>query len=203
MAREVITLSRFFDLEGNKRSFITEDIIDQKEGSLAEFIQNTNTKLRDMGKNISEKSAIVIANDISERDTLGKKAGMIVWVKDATADSTVKSGGAAYISVEREGKIAWDKMTESESMDVTLAWEAIIGKPTSAVSEIDDAVTKRHSHANKTLLDSITTQDGYLSFDNVTLNGCTGIDQRSEISQVGNFKSKMRIVVEQIEIESE
>ena len=202
-SKEVIALSRFFDLAGNKRNFVAEDIIDQQEGNLAEFMQKTNTQLRDMQKNIAEKSTIVIAENINERNTLGTKAGMIVWVKDATADSTVKTGGAAYISVSRGGKIEWDKMAESESMDITLAWDSIVGKPTSATSEIDDAVTKRHSHSNSAILKDITTQNGYLSFGSQVLNGYTGIDQRSEFAQAGNFKSKIRVSVESLVVESE
>jgi len=39
-------------------------------------------------------------------------------------------------------------------IDVT--WAALDGKPSSSVADIDDAVTKKHAHSNKTLLDSYT-----------------------------------------------
>jgi hypothetical protein len=51
-------------------------------------------------------------------------------------------------------------------MDVTLQWSNIVGRPTSAVADIDDAVTKRHTHANKVQLDKIGEDvNGDLTYD--------------------------------------
>jgi hypothetical protein len=48
-----------------------------------------------------------------------------------------------------------------------LNWSGLQGKPNSAVADIDDAVTKKHSHPNKTQLDLI----GQDAQGNFTYNG--------------------------------
>jgi hypothetical protein len=50
---------------------------------------------------------------------------------------------------------------------VQLQWSDILGKPTSSVADIDDAVTKRHTHSNKTQLDLISENgtSGNLEYD--------------------------------------
>ena len=72
---------------------------------------------------------------------------------DASADATVTSGAATYIY--NSSTSAWLKIAEHESMDVTIDWTDIQNRPASSVADIDDAVTKRHTHANKTELDKI------------------------------------------------
>ena len=52
-------------------------------------------------------------------------------------------------------------------MDINFSWANLSGKPTSSVADIDDAVSKRHAHANKTQLDKID-QD---ASGNLTYNG--------------------------------
>lgn len=49
-------------------------------------------------------------------------------------------------------------------MDLILSWNNINGRPTSAVADIDDAVTKRHTHANKALLDKVGEDENTLYF---------------------------------------
>ena len=81
------------------------------------------------------------------------------YVVDATGDSTVTAGGATYLYYPNPTLPTlphWMKVSESESLDVVLEWANIQNKPTSAVADIDDAVAKRHSHANKTQLDKIS-----------------------------------------------
>lgn len=106
-----------------------------------------------------------VVADIAERDALTPTADKIVLVLDASADSTVSSGAATY--AYRLSDTSWTKISEAESMDVTLDWASITGKPTSSVANIDDAVTKRHTHANKTELDKVG-EDGS---GNLTYNG--------------------------------
>lgn len=45
-------------------------------------------------------------------------------------------------------------------------WDNITGKPTSTIADIDDAVTKKHSHTNKTELDKVTDGDHDVRTDN-------------------------------------
>jgi hypothetical protein len=102
---------------------------------------------------ISDLGAIEVVADIAARDALSPTANIQVLVLDASADATVASGAATYIY--NAGTSAWIKIAEHESMDVALNWSDIVGRPSSTVEEIDDAVTKRHTHANKTELDKV------------------------------------------------
>lgn len=102
---------------------------------------------------LSTSSAIEIVDDIAARDALVLTQNTTVMVLDASADGTVAAGAATY--AYRHSNTSFTKISEAESMDVTLTWANITGSPTSAVADIDDAVTKRHTHANKTELDKI------------------------------------------------
>lgn len=98
-------------------------------------------------------NSIEVVNTIADRNALNPTTNKQVLVIDASADSTVESGSATYIY--RVSTSSWVKISESESMDVVLNWANIVGKPTSSVVNIDDAVTKRHEHSNKTQLDKV------------------------------------------------
>lgn len=110
-------------------------------------------------------SPIDIVADIAARNVLTAAATMnrMILVTDASADPTVTSGAALY--VWNEGASSITKIAEYENLDVTLTWASIQGRPTSSVSEIDDAVTKRHTHANKASLDKIGEAAGALTYD--------------------------------------
>ena len=74
----------------------------------------------------AEFKEIKIVDTIAARDGITDAfAGLSVYVKDASADTTVNSGGAYYLY---DGA-AWVKTAESESMDVVLEWNAIQNKP--------------------------------------------------------------------------
>lgn len=105
------------------------------------------------------------ADTITARDALSPEDGEQVLVLDASGDATVASGSALY--VWRQSNTSWIKLTEYESMDVTVSWADVQGRPTSTVANIDDAVTKRHSHANKSELDKVGQDGG----GNPTYNG--------------------------------
>lgn len=133
-------------------------VVKSTENGLADiyFTNNDGTEARhvinktEIGSmitsSISDFTNIKIAADIAARDALTLTRNMLVLVINATGDETVSAGAALYVynSVNFE----WTKVSEFESMDVTLTWDAIEGRPTSSVVSIDDAVTKRHSHAN-------------------------------------------------------
>lgn len=97
-----------------------------------------------------EFKEIHIVETIDERDSLTEDdlfVGFSVFVKDATGDTTVKRGGAYYVYDGAK----WIKTAESESLDVVLSWDAIMGKPTTIdgygitdavnVSEVVDTAT--------------------------------------------------------------
>ena len=69
---------------------------------------------------------IRIASNIAARDAMtGLFEGLSVYVVDATADSTVTSGGAWYLYDGTN----WIKTAEAESMDAVLQWANVLGKP--------------------------------------------------------------------------
>lgn len=110
-------------------------------------------------------SPIDIVANIAARDALTASATMnrIILVTDATGDPTVTAGAALYVWNETASSIT--KIAEYENMDVTLTWASIQGRPTSSVSQIDDAVSKRHTHANLTTLDKLGDSGGALTYD--------------------------------------
>lgn len=112
----------------------------------------------------AEFKEIKIVDSIAARDGITDAfAGLSVYVKDASADTTVNSGGAYYLY---DGA-AWIKTAEAESMDVVLEWNAIQNKPDTLagygitdgvnVSEVVDKAT-----ANKILK---LNADGKLAAD--------------------------------------
>ena len=66
-----------------------------------------------------------VVADIPTRDALTPEEGQIVYVKDATGDASVTSGGASYIYDGTN----WIKISEFESLDVVLDWANIQNKP--------------------------------------------------------------------------
>lgn len=114
---------------------------------------------------VSSIGGLEIVANIAERDAMTPAANTLVMVLDASADATVSGGAATY--AYRSSDTSWTKISEAESMDVTLDWASISGKPTSSVANIDDAVTKRHTHPNKTELDKV----GQDVEGNLTYNG--------------------------------
>ena len=91
-------------------------------------------------------------------ESLGTEDGaldrnVICMVVDASDDASVTAGAAMYIyDADLD---TWTKISEVESMDLNLTWEALLNKPTSSVAAIDNAVAKAHVHANKAVLDDL------------------------------------------------
>lgn len=115
---------------------------------------------------LANLNSLEIVADITARNLLASlDRNFMVLVQDATGDNTVTAGAAMYAF--RNSDNTWIKVTEYESLDVVVTWASISGKPTSAPANIDDAVTKRHSHTNLTQLDKIGEDGG----GNFTYNG--------------------------------
>jgi len=113
---------------------------------------------------VSTLNALEVVADITARDALSLTANAQILVIDATDDSTVDSGAATYVWDNDES--TFTKITEHESLDVIINWADIVGRPSSSVADIDDAVARKHSHANKTQLDLITENgDGEMLYN--------------------------------------
>lgn len=98
------------------------------------------------------------ADNIAARNAITPKTNaMVVHVIDASGDATVSSGGATYMY--RSSNSTWVKISEFESLDLTLSWAKIQGRPQRTASQIEAAVDAAHIHSNKTQLDKIS-QDG-------------------------------------------
>jgi len=118
---------------------------------------------------LADLNVVEVAANITARNALAGTRNLLVMVLDATGDATVASGAALY--VYREATAEWVKVAEYESMDVTLAWANISGRPASAVALIDDAVTKRHTHTNAAYLDKIGETGGALTYNGSPVGG--------------------------------
>lgn len=134
---------------------------------------------------LSGQTGCHVVADIKARDALtGMNVGDQAWVIDATADPTVGKGGAKYLYQSEEA--GWVKTGEAESMDVVLKWANLQDKPTSTVLEIDDAVSKKHSHANAVnVLDKLGVSGGKLQFDGAAVDsdtvGAVLLDAEAEV----------------------
>lgn len=67
-----------------------------------------------------------IVDTIADRDSISDVFTTLrVYVKDASGDATVSSGGAEYLY---DGS-GWIKTSEEESLDLVLSWANVTGKP--------------------------------------------------------------------------
>jgi len=104
---------------------------------------------------LADYNMLQIVADITARNVLASWStrNLLILVTDATWDATVSSWSALYSYNESNSQFT--KLSEYESLDATISWANIQDKPTSSVANIDDAVTKKHSHTNKTQIDKI------------------------------------------------
>lgn len=114
-------------------------------------------------------NSVEFAANIAARDAMTLTKSAFVYVADATADATVSAGAALYLY--DLNNTTWHKVTEYESLDLVLSWENITGKPNSSVADIDDAVAKRHSHANMAVLDLLSAPAGQLLYNGEPVGG--------------------------------
>lgn len=117
---------------------------------------------------LADFNSLEIVADIAARDALGLTRNAMVLVEDASADANVGSGAALY--AYKEATTDWSRIAEYESLDIVLSWANISGKPSSSPANIDDAVTKRHTHINKSTLDKIGETGGLMTFDGTEIS---------------------------------
>jgi hypothetical protein len=113
----------------------------------------------------SSGAPLLFVADIAARNALEEDLtqAVFVLVQDATGDPTVTAGAALY--AWNPATTSWVKVAEYESMDVTLTWSAIQGRPASSPAQIDSAVAATHSHTNKATLDKFSEAGGLVRFD--------------------------------------
>lgn len=134
-------------------SYLTDDAGNAKSmGNSAMINALVQEAITDWG---ADSNMIQIVQDITARDamTATSARNLIILVIDATDDPTVDSGSALY-AYDASGDETY-KISEYESMDVTLSWGDIQGRPTSSVAAIDSAVANSHTHSNMATLNEI------------------------------------------------
>jgi hypothetical protein len=137
------------------------------------------SQLPDMSSN-----GTTVVDTIAERDSLiDMKVGdrcIILAVSDGSREGYIWDG------------TSWLKDSDTDWENVSLDWVNISGRPSSTVTDIDDAVLKKHDHTNKTVLDSLSDVDGQLQYNGTdvgsvtSVNGQTGdvvVDAEDEILQ--------------------
>lgn len=111
---------------------------------------------------------LIVVADIAARNNLSPVRTQYVFVKNASADSTVTSGGATY--VYDLPNTAWVKVSEAESMNAVTSWNDLSGRPNSNVTAIDGAVSASHSHTNQAVLNNITAAGNDLKYNNISVS---------------------------------
>lgn len=125
-------------------------------GAVASTVKRiiTDTDVQSMiDSSVASFSQLEVVADITARNALAPTRNMTVLVLNATGDATVASGAATY--VYRLATTSWIKISEAESMDLSITWASISGKPSSSPAQIDAAVAATHTHANLTQLNKI------------------------------------------------
>ena len=102
----------------------------------------------------------------------------------------VKTSDMSYLTgldSNKDGKC--DKAEVADSVD----WSGITSKPSSAVSNIDESVSMRHTHANKTTIDKITDADGQLLYNGIAIQTGSGITKTSQLTNDSNFVNTLQL----------
>jgi len=123
-------------------------------------------------------SAIFVA-DIAARDALAPTKVVTSLVQDATADPLVNSGAATYMF--NPAVPEWVKISEAESLDVSVNYADLVGAPTASTSDLDDAVAKKHVHANSSVINKWSENgDGLAVYDGDRVLGVSYLSETPE-----------------------
>lgn len=89
--------------------------------------------------NMAAMNDVTVVPNIPARNALLPLAVVkLVLVQDATGDTTVVAGAAMYLW--NPAASSWAKLTEYESLDVTVTWASVSGRPDATPAELDAAV---------------------------------------------------------------
>lgn len=151
--------SFYYVINGNYvESYLTNN------SGVAKMIGNSTMINALIDAKLTGLNALEIVADISARNALSLTNNTMVLVTDASADATVNSGAALY--AYNQSTTSFTKVSEYESLDVTLNWSDIQGGPSSTPGAIDQAVADSHTHSNKSELDKIGEDgDGHATYD--------------------------------------
>lgn len=142
-------------------------------GTAVKRLPTTEDIEQEIADAISTLNTIDFAADITERDAKNYTVNTLVYVQDASGDTSVDSGAAMYFY--RQSTDEFMKTFEGESMDLQLTWSALTGGPSHSPSAIDDAVDVAHEHPNFPTLNKISDTDGLFTYDGVVLDTRIGL----------------------------
>ena len=129
--------------------------------------QDVNTLI---DQKLAGTNEILVVDTLADRLTVDVTKAVYVYVVDASEDDNVASGGASYLY--NTATEEWVKISESESMDLVLNWNKIVGGPTSTPVQIDAAVAASHTHVNKNALDKVGEDvSGNFTYGGVAVSG--------------------------------
>ena len=114
------------------------------------FIIRSDKTPQELGKNLTF-SSIDLATEFVNNNKATVHPGELVTVADET------NGYALYI-IKDDYSLHRASFESGDIPDVS--WATLQGKPESEVSDIDDAVAKKHGHSNKDILDALMNIDG-------------------------------------------
>lgn len=159
--------SVYFVAPASKPDYVEIYVSNAAGTSAKRVINESDVKLL-ISEQLSQINELAVFKTIAERDASAPTVNKFAFVVDATSDSTVDDGGASYVFNAEDEE--WVKISEAESLDISLSWDGINGRPASSVSAIDTAVSNSHTHANKQILDKVgEDSDGNLLYNNKVL----------------------------------
>lgn len=156
--------------EGNPE--YVEIYVTSADGTSARRVINEQDVNTLVEQKLAGTDEILIVDTISDRAAVDTTVSKYVYVIDASADTTVTSGGASYLF--NTATKDWIKISESESMDLAMTWNSIVNGPSSTAPQIDEAVAAKHNHTNKNSLDKIGEDvEGNFTYGGVAISGTT------------------------------
>lgn len=198
-----IYLHRIFDKYSEVCNIAAEDIYDSDTLELLdESISGISSEISKLSEKIKNFATVRIVDNITSRDAIQKViSGSMVWVEDASLDSTINSGSAAYVAINIDDKIEWVKIFEAGEIDWELTWRNIKNRPSASPEEIDITVLERHTHDNTYVLDKISENSftHNLVFNNIENNNSTGIKFTDDSDYAGVLNDKLYVISEYIE----
>jgi len=162
-------------IEANKMEIYLADMT----GTTARRIPTNADIQAEIANALAAENNIDYQVDYTAMQSATYATNSLVYVQDATADPTVDSGAALYFY--NKAQDTFYKAAEFESMDLVINWATLQDKPVSPVADIDDAVNKRHTHANLSSLDQLTVNgDGDLVVGTTVINGKIALGSAAE-----------------------
>jgi len=123
-------------------------------GDYSLYVIRSNKTVQEIGKNLTFSTYAEAVSFITDNGDRVKTGELVTVAGDDTYELYMIKADKSLIRVS------------FETSDIpTVSWANLQDKPTSTVVEIDDAVSKKHSHTNKTELDKIGEADSKPTYD--------------------------------------